>query len=59
MDCDEIGAFSVVAVLLLAGWCAYLDKTWIAGFFVGIDVVALAAVFAPAKEKSTESNGST
>ncbi|ATZ05719.1 hypothetical protein BBR43_05440 [Corynebacterium striatum] len=54
-----IGAFSVVAVLLLGGWCAYLGKTWIAGFLVGIDVVALAAVFVPVKEKSTKSNGST
>lgn len=48
-----LGIISVVAVLLLAGWCAYLDKPWLAGFLVAIDVVALAAVFAPSKEKSS------
>lgn len=52
-----IGFFSVIFVLILAGYCAWLDKPWLSGFLVAIDVVALAAVFAPRNDDST--NGGT
>ncbi len=54
-----IGFLSVVLVLLLAAYCAYLDRPWLAGFLVAIDVVALAAVFAPRNESAPEEGNSS
>lgn len=41
-----LGLLSVVAVLVFAGYLAYLDHPWTAGMVAGFDIVALAAVFA-------------
>jgi len=42
---QTMGLIAVVAVLILAGFCAFLDHPWLAGFLCTVDLVALAAVF--------------
>lgn len=53
------GLIAVIAVLILAGYLAYLGHPVAGSIIAGIDVVALAAVFAGGRQGPSDSNGSS
>lgn len=51
-----LGLIAVIAVLMLAAYCAYLGHRWLAGILTGIDIIGLAAVFSNSHNSGDENS---